>query len=67
MQSVQISGASAPPLVLLQADRVRRRLSASDSVTALVATLAFGVGARDDHALLIGLVADRIVATGGRG
>ena len=43
MRSVQISGAIGvpPPLETLQIARVRRRISASDSVAALVASLAF--------------------------
>ncbi|WP_237482661.1 hypothetical protein [Lichenibacterium dinghuense] len=61
MHTVQISGASsAPPPILLQADRVRRRISASDSVAALVASLAFGEPRRSDLAALASVTSARV-------
>lgn len=64
MHTISISGVSAPPPILLQADRVRRRIAASDSVAALVAALAFGGSSRDDHNLLVGLIAERVGTAG---
>ena len=65
MSTGQVFSASAPPPISLQVARVKRRISASDSVVAMMADLAFGAGARDDHARLVGLVADRVGAAGG--
>lgn len=42
MNSVPTLGAITAPPIILQANRVRRRIAASDSVAALVAELAFG-------------------------
>ena len=42
MPTSQYSSATGAPPIILQADRVRRRIAASDAVAALVASLAFG-------------------------
>ena len=42
MHSVHHYGASSAPTLTLQADRVRRRIAASDAVASLVAELCFG-------------------------
>ena len=42
MPSIHNSGATIAPPIILQADRVRRRIAASDAVAALVAELAYG-------------------------
>ena len=61
MMPISAAGArSAPPPLLLQTDRVRRRISASDSVAALVAELAFGPTRRGDLVALAGLTAARV-------
>ena len=64
MRSVHNSSAAVAPPIILQADHVRRRITASDSVAALVAELAFGPTRRDHGALLLGIVADRTAAAG---
>lgn len=67
MRTVQVSGAvQAPPPILLQADRVRRRISASDSVAALVAELAFGPTRRGDLGTLAAVTTSRCAAAGVR-
>ena len=64
MPSLCNSSASSAPPIILQADRVRRRIAASDAVAALVAELAFGPTRRDHGSLLVGLVADRTASAG---
>ena len=49
MQSNVDPGARSAPLVTLQVSRLRRRVAASDAVTALLCELAFGP-ARDSWA-----------------
>ena len=68
MPIMQFSGATMAPPIILQADRVRRRISASDSVAALVAELAFGPSRRDHGSMLAGITAERVGASiaGGR-
>ncbi len=58
------SAVQAPPPIELQADRVRRRIAASDAVAALMAELAFGPARRGDVVALAGLTVARI---GGEG
>ena len=70
MSSVQISSVTtAPPIIplTLQTDRVRRRISASDSVAALIAELAFGTRRRGDVGALASLTAERVGAPMARG
>ncbi len=68
MRSVQAFGASmAPHTILLQSDRVRRRIAASDSVAALVASLAYGEPRRGDLSMLSTVTASRCaIYTGAR-
>lgn len=68
MPIIHISSATTAPPIILQADRVRRRITASDSVAALVAELAFGPSRRDHGSMLAGITAERVGAsvTGGR-
>ena len=63
MPSIQNSSATTAPPIILQADRIRRRISASDAVAALVAELAFGP-TRRDHDALVALTADRTATAG---
>ncbi len=62
MHSVCFSGAPEAPPIILQSDRVRRRIAASDSVAALVASLAFGAPRRGDLAALASVTSDRVSA-----
>ena len=61
MSSIHNSGATVAPPIILQADRVRRRIAASDSVAALVAELAFGPP-RGDLVALAALTGERVTA-----
>ena len=60
MRSVSLSSAVQAPPILLQADRVRRRIVASDSVASLVAELCFGPTRRGDVAMLAAVTAARV-------
>ena len=67
MPATQPSSASTAPPIIFQADRIRRRMAASDNVAALVAELAFGTSGRDDLVALHGLTTDRTASyAGGR-
>ncbi len=66
MRLVQNLGApTAPPTIIIQAEHVRRRISASDSVAALVAELAFGPTRRSDLMTLASVTSARIVSSVG--
>ena len=66
MHSVSsLSAINAPLPMLLRADRVRRRIAASDAVAALVASLAFGEPGRSDLAALAAVTACRVADTVG--
>lgn len=57
-----VTGAPSP--ILLQTDRVRRRIAVSDSVAALLSELAFGTSRRGDVVALASVTADRVTAAG---
>ena len=66
MSSVQIASATtAPPIIplALQADRIRRRISASDAVAAVIAEMAYGAHRRADHGDLVAITAERVGAS----
>ena len=60
MKSIRLHSAHEAPSILLQADRVRRRIAASDAVAAMIAELAFGPPRRGDVAMLAAVTAVRI-------
>ncbi len=60
MKSICLHSAHEAPPILLQADRVRRRIAASDSVASLVAELCFGPTRRGDVAMLAAVTAARV-------
>ena len=62
MRTDQNFGATSAPPIILQADRVRRRIAASDAVAALVAELAFGQAQRSDIGTLSSVTASRCAA-----
>ena len=63
MKSVYLPSADTAPPIILQADRVRRRIAASDAVAALVASLAFGERRRSDSMVLASLTVSRVADT----
>jgi hypothetical protein len=58
------SATGAPPPIILQSGAIRRRISASDSVAALVASLAFGESRRSDLGALAAVTANRCATAG---
>ena len=62
MRSIQSFSANAAPPIILQAGAIRRRISASDSVAALVAFLAFGEPRRSDLSTLAAVTAGRVAS-----
>lgn len=64
MPSIHTIGASSAPPILLQADRVRRRIATSDSVALLLSELAFGPTRRSDLATLAAVTTSRCAAAG---